>query len=102
MFHVYILRSEATGRLYVGSTGDLERRVAEHNMGKATATKHWGPWVLVYKEGYPNRGSAMRRERYFKTGRGRDELNLTSTVASQFFVFLAGKPFVSRSGSPKA
>jgi putative endonuclease len=74
MFHVYVLRSESTGRYYTGSTGDLARRLTEHNTGLATATRHWGPWRLVYHEEHPRRGSAIRREQYLKTGRGRDEL----------------------------
>ncbi len=74
MYHVYVLRSDRSNRSYIGSTSDLKRRVEEHNAGLATATKHWGPWELVYTEEHPNRGSAMRRERHLKTGRGRDEL----------------------------
>jgi len=43
MFHVYVLRSKSTGGLYVGSTGNLRRRIDEHNAGLATATKNRGP-----------------------------------------------------------
>jgi putative endonuclease len=74
MFHVYVLRSRNSYRLYIGSISDLNRRIEEHNAVLATATKQWGPWALVYREEYPDRGSAMRRERYLKTGRGREEL----------------------------
>ena len=31
MFHTYVLRSELTGRLYIGSTSNLRRRIDEHN-----------------------------------------------------------------------
>ncbi|MFW6106866.1 MAG: GIY-YIG nuclease family protein [bacterium] len=34
MVHVYILRSLRTGKLYVGHTKDLSRRLAEHNTGQ--------------------------------------------------------------------
>jgi len=74
MFHVYVLRSESTGRYYFGSTSGLERRLAEHNADLATATKHRGPWRLVDAEEHATRGEAMRRERYFKTGEGRREI----------------------------
>jgi putative endonuclease len=74
MFHVYVLRSELTGRFYIGSTSDLRRRIDEHNAGLATATKNREPWRLAYSEGYPTRSLAMKRERYFKTGKGREEL----------------------------
>jgi putative endonuclease len=74
MFHTYVFRSELTGRLYIGSTSDLRRRIDEHNAGLATATKNRGPWRLVHSEEYATRTLAVRRERYLKTGRGRQEL----------------------------
>jgi putative endonuclease len=74
MFHTYVLRSELTGRLYIGSASDLRRRIDEHNAGLATATKNRGPWRLVRSEEYPTRSLAVRRERYLKTGKGRQEL----------------------------
>jgi putative endonuclease len=74
MFHTYILHSESTGRLYIGSTSNLRRRIDEHNAGLATATKNRGPWRLVHSEEYATRSLAVRRERYLKTGKGRQEL----------------------------
>ncbi|MEX1194357.1 MAG: GIY-YIG nuclease family protein [Dehalococcoidia bacterium] len=38
MFHVYVLRSNKDGRLYTGVTGDLRRRLAEHNRGIVRST----------------------------------------------------------------
>ncbi len=73
MFYLYVLRSDSSGRFYIGSTSHLERRLAEHNANPARATKNRGPWRLVYQEAHPTRGAAMRRERYFKTGKGREE-----------------------------
>jgi putative endonuclease len=75
MHSVYVLRSRSCGRLYIGSTSNLERRIQQHNENLATATKNRGPWRLIYQESYPSRGEAMRREKYFKTGKGRDELS---------------------------
>jgi len=74
MYSVYILRSRATGRYYTGSTSDLARRLEEHTANLSRATKNHGPWELVHHEKFASRAEAMRRERYFKTGRGRDEL----------------------------
>ena len=74
MFHVYVLRSETTGRFYTGSTEDLDGRLLEHNSNCAAATKNRGPWKLLYSESFANRKEAMARERYFKTGKGRAEL----------------------------
>jgi len=74
MFHVYVLRSMKTGRLYVGSCQDLDDRIHRHNAGHSKATRHGVPWFLVKKESFSTRAQAVRRELYFKTGRGRDEL----------------------------
>ena len=74
MFHTYVLRSEKTQRFYVGSCKDLDKRTARHNAAQNPATKHGVPWVLMYSEKWPNRSEAVRRERYFKTGKGREEL----------------------------
>ena len=74
VYSTYVLRSESRSQLYVGSTSDLAKRLKEHNDNQAPATKNRGPWKLVYSEDLPDRSSAMRRERYFKTGKGREEL----------------------------
>ena len=74
-FYVYVLLSEKTGRRYVGSCADLDDRLTRHNAGHSKATKHGIPWRLVYFEEYTSRSDAVRRERYFKTGKGREELD---------------------------
>jgi len=73
-FFVYILRSESSGRSYVGHTADLQKRLAEHNIGKSKATKGKGPWRLIYQEEFETRSLAACRELYFKTIEGRIEL----------------------------
>jgi putative endonuclease len=75
MFCVYILRSGQTGRRYIGSCADFEDRLRRHNAGESLATKHGMPWTLVYREDLPTRAAAMARERFFKTGRGREQLD---------------------------
>ena len=74
MFYVYVLRSLKTGRRYNGSCEDREERLRRHNAGESKATRHGVPWILVYSEPFASRTEALRRERYFKTGRGQDEL----------------------------
>ncbi len=34
MYFVYVLQSIPTGKLYIGSSSDPERRLVEHNYGK--------------------------------------------------------------------
>src|SRR5690606_12001083 len=43
-FHVYILQSKTSGRLYIGHTQDLERRMQEHAAGQTRSTRGRGPW----------------------------------------------------------
>ena len=74
VFHVYVLRSVKTGRHYVGSCRDLDDRIRRHTAGHSKATRHGIPGSLVKKENFSTRAEAVRRELYFKTGRGRDEL----------------------------
>jgi putative endonuclease len=79
MFYCYVLRSEKTGRRYVGSCRDLDNRVRRHNAGESKATKQGVPWVLIRSERFSSRSEAAQRERYYKTGRGRDELDRADT-----------------------
>ena len=75
MFYCYVLRSQKNGRRYVGSCENLAERIRRQNAGDSKATKHGVPWILVYSETFASRSEAAQRERYFKTGRGRDELD---------------------------
>ncbi len=75
MFHVYVLRSTTTARRYVGSCENVEERLRRHNAGHSKATRHGIPWAVVHTETVSNRAEAARRERYYKTRRGRDELD---------------------------
>lgn len=75
MFYVYVLRSEVTGRRYTGSCENLENRLRRHNAGYSKATKAGVPWKLVHHEAFETRSEALERERFFKTGQGREELD---------------------------
>jgi len=70
-FYTYVLKSERDGRLYVGSTSDIHKRVCEHNRGKVRSTKARRPLDLVYHEEYDSKTSARRREIFLKSGQGR-------------------------------
>lgn len=74
VLRVYVLRSEKTGRRYTGYSEDFEERLRRHHGGESLATSHGCPWTLVHRETYQTRAEAVQRERYLKTGRGRDEL----------------------------
>jgi predicted GIY-YIG superfamily endonuclease len=52
MAFLYILESLTTGRFYVGSTSDLDRRMEEHARGHSPSTRGRGPWKLAYRESF--------------------------------------------------
>ncbi len=66
-FPVYVLQSEASGRLYIGQTQSLERRLAEHAAGQTKSTRGRGPWQLIYQCDFPTRSEAMQYERRLKS-----------------------------------
>ena len=74
MYFVYILQSKKDGKHYIGFTDNLNRRLKQHNKGsKATpSTRNRGPFHLVYCEQTENRKTARQRERYLKSGAGRE------------------------------
>ena len=74
IYFVYVLKSSKNNRYYTGSTKDLRKRLKEHNSGKSAYTRLTRPFELIYYEKYPTRKEAVKREREFKTGKGREEL----------------------------
>jgi predicted GIY-YIG superfamily endonuclease len=63
---LYILRNNE-GKLYIGHTHRLERRLRDHASGEAAAfTKRFKDFHLVYSEEYSSQLEAMRRERQLK------------------------------------
>ncbi len=74
MYFVYAIRSLQDGRIYVGFTTNLARRIKEHNSGSTRSTKGYRPWELIYYEEAPDRISARSREKYFKSGIGKEKL----------------------------
>ena len=58
--------SEKDGTYYVGHTQDLTDRLERHNQGRVKYTNCKRPWDLVYFEEYPDRSSAIIREKDIK------------------------------------
>jgi putative endonuclease len=70
MFYVYILKSLSDGKYYVGHTNNIERRIEDHNRGKNKSVRNRGPFEIIYKEEFPARLEAIRRERQIKSYKG--------------------------------
>jgi len=74
MFYVYVLLSLKDKKFYIGYTGDLKRRLKEHNSGKNISTKPRLPLKMIYYESHLSKVDAERREQYFKTTKGKTTL----------------------------
>lgn len=74
MYSVYVLKSLKNGKSYTGSSDNVERRLTEHNSGESKSTRANSPYKLVYKEEFVTRSDAVKREKFFKTGKGRELL----------------------------
>ena len=71
----YVLRSIKNGILYKGSTDDMQKRFETHNAGKTKYSSKHLPWELVLSEEFDTRAEAIKREKWYKTGVGRDWIN---------------------------
>ena len=71
---IYAIKSSFDDRIYVGFTSDLEKRIKEHNQGRTRSTKEFRPWVLIYRETVETRIEARAREKYLKSGCGKENL----------------------------
>ena len=72
-WYVYVLQC-SDGSLYVGMTGDVERRLGEHERAVVKWTQTRLPVVLVRQESFSSRTEARRREKYLKSGWGKQWL----------------------------
>lgn len=73
-YFVYIIKSKV-GFRYTGFTEDLKRRLIEHNNKMVSFwTRRGTNWKLIYKEEFGNKSEALKREKWFKTGVGREFL----------------------------
>jgi putative endonuclease len=79
---VYMVRCKDSS-LYTGITTDIERRIIEHNTCNRLAaayTRSRRPVVLVYKESYSDRSSALKREYEIKQLSSNDKLFLINNI----------------------
>lgn len=73
-YYVYILRSIIDNGLYIGYTTDLKNRLTQHSKAEVFSTKNRLPVKLIHYEYFINEIDAKARERYLKSGYGRDQL----------------------------
>jgi predicted GIY-YIG superfamily endonuclease len=71
MYYVYFLKSLHHEFYYTGCTGDLKKRLAQHNSGFSRSTKHYAPFELTAYIAVKTSKQASDLEKYFKTGSGK-------------------------------
>ena len=81
MFYVYAIESLSRNYIYVGLTNDLERRIYQHNNDENRTTKAYAPFVLIHSEKFETRTEARTKEKYLKSGIGKELLKNIAQVA---------------------
>ena len=76
MWVAYVMRSLKDGGFYVGMSSSVERRLKEHNSGYTRSTRSRRPFELVYVERCDSRLEARKREKFLKSGAGREFLGV--------------------------
>jgi len=67
MFYVYLIKSKKVNNwVYIGSTGNLRKRIAMHNIGQVRSTKYYSPFRIIYYEAYLSEKDARKREQNLK------------------------------------
>ena len=76
---VYVLKSDKDNSLYIGLTNNLERRISDHNKGNNRSTKSKIPYQLIFTESFESYLEARKREKYLKSGIGRERIKKSIT-----------------------
>ena len=74
MFYVYVLKSNLDNKFYTGYTADLKKRLKDHLEGNVVSTKIRRPLELFYYEAYQEKKHALKREKFLKTTKGKQQL----------------------------
>lgn len=70
--YVYTLESLShPERIYTGQTGNIRRRLGQHNGGEVISTSRHRPWRIRTVTAFRDRARALAFERYLKSGSGR-------------------------------
>ena len=75
MYYLYILENEKIRRHYIGTTENVELRIAKHNKGDVRSTKAYRPWKVAHIEKFTDKTEARKREIFLKkNAKARSEL----------------------------
>ena len=73
MFVVYAIKSYSTGRVYIGQTNDIEKRLQFHNSGYVKSTSRDAPWCVIALESFSTKEQVRWREKQLKKSKGARE-----------------------------
>ena len=76
MWFAYVLECVKDRGFYVGMSSSVERRLKEHNAGYSRSTRSRLPFELIYVERCDSRLEARKREKFLKSGAGREFLRV--------------------------
>jgi len=75
MVYLYVIQGRATDKRYVGITNDLDRRLKEHRGLKSKGGQILGgDFFLLHSESHEDYVQARIREKFLKSGKGRELL----------------------------
>lgn len=78
---VYVLRSLKDGKLYIGRTNNLKRRLREHNSGKVSSTKYRKPFILLEQATVSSEAESIKLELEYKKGYKREQLKQKHNIS---------------------
>jgi putative endonuclease len=74
MFYVYAISSLSRNYIYVGKTSYLDYTIKRHNAKREKTTRPYAPFELIYSEKFETRMAARQKEKYLKSGIGKENL----------------------------
>jgi len=74
MYYTYAISSISRNYIYVGISDNTDRRIGQHNNGHNKTTKAYCPFKTILIEKYSTRAEAREREKYLKSGFGKEFL----------------------------
>jgi putative endonuclease len=74
VYYAYVMKSRDYDFFYKGHCKDLQKRLLQHNSGMTESIRPYIPFEIVYFEKFETLREAIKREKYFKSSRGREFL----------------------------
>lgn len=76
MYYTYVLQNQKDYDLYIDYSANLKERFEYHKKGWVESTRDRRPMRLIFYEAFISKEDARRREKYFKTDKGKKVLKL--------------------------